>query len=87
MGHRAAAGVAGALRAAIAHQRGQLGGPPGASIGIAVLPDDAGTVQELIAASDAALYEAKTSGRGRVSVAGTRRNVDEAPSYVPDPRP
>ena len=87
VGHRAAAGVADALRAAIAHQHGLLGGPPGASIGIAVLPDDAGTVQDLIAASDAALYEAKTSGRGRVSVAGVRHNVDEVPSYVPDPRP
>ncbi|RSM55715.1 GGDEF domain-containing protein [Actinoplanes sp. ATCC 53533] len=87
VGHRAAADAADALRAAIAHQGGLLGGPPGVSIGIAVLPDDAGTVQELIAASDAALYEAKTSGRGRVSVAGVRHNVDEVPTYVPDPRP
>jgi len=87
VGHPAAAGVADALREAIAQQRGLLGGPPGASIGIAVLPDDAGTVQDLVAASDAALYEAKTSGRGRVSVAGDRHNVDEVPSYVPDPRP
>ena len=46
------------------------------SIGIAVLPDDAGTVEDLVAASDAALYDAKTSGRGRVSVAGARHNVD-----------
>jgi diguanylate cyclase (GGDEF)-like protein len=87
VGHRAAAGVADALRAAVAHQHDLLGGPPGVSIGIAVLPDDAGTMQELIAASDAALYEAKTSGRGRVSVAGARHNVDEVPTYVPDPRP
>jgi diguanylate cyclase (GGDEF)-like protein len=48
------------------------GGPPGVSLGVAVLPDDAVTVETLLAASDAALYQAKTSGRGRV-VAATRR--------------
>jgi GGDEF domain-containing protein len=45
------------------------GGPPGLSIGIAVLPDHAGTAKELVAASDSALYEAKTGGRGRTAVA------------------
>ncbi|WP_433718363.1 diguanylate cyclase [Actinoplanes sp. CA-051413] len=87
MGGRAAVGVADALRSAIADRTDLLGGPPGVSIGIAVLPGDAGTVEDLVAASDAALYQAKTSGRGRVSVAGERHNVDQVPSFVPDPRP
>jgi diguanylate cyclase (GGDEF)-like protein len=37
-----------------------------ASIGVATIPDDAGGVQELIAIADAALYEAKRSGKNRV---------------------
>jgi len=45
------------------------GGPPGLSIGVAVLPDHAGTAEELIAASDAALYDAKARGRGRTATA------------------
>jgi PleD family two-component response regulator len=56
------------------------------SIGLAVLPGDVRTVADLVAASDAALYQAKTSGRGRVSIAGERHNVDQVPSFVPDPR-
>ncbi|WP_250035186.1 GGDEF domain-containing protein [Paractinoplanes maris] len=44
-------------------------GPPGLSIGIAVLPDHASTADELRAASDAALYEAKQNGRGRTAMA------------------
>jgi len=57
-------------------------GPPGLSIGLAVLPDHASSVEELLAASDAALYEAKSRGRGRVAVAGdvARHNVDRIPS-------
>jgi diguanylate cyclase (GGDEF)-like protein len=84
---RAALGVADALRSAVADRHDLSGGPPSVSIGVAVLPGDAATVADLVAASDAALYDAKTSGRGRVSVAGDRHNVDRVPSYVPDPRP
>ncbi|MFI7540465.1 GGDEF domain-containing protein [Actinoplanes sp. NPDC049599] len=87
MGRRAAVGVADALRAAIADRHDLPGGPPGVSIGLAVLPGDVRTVADLVAASDAALYQAKTSGRGRVSVAGERHNVDRVPSFVPEPRP
>jgi diguanylate cyclase (GGDEF)-like protein len=57
-------------------------GPPGLSIGLAVLPDHANTVADLLAASDTALYEAKSRGRGQVAVAGdvARHNVDRIPS-------
>jgi diguanylate cyclase (GGDEF)-like protein len=59
--------VAEALRTAVGEISTLPGGPPGLSIGVAVLPDDADTVEALVTASDAALYEAKTNGRGRVS--------------------
>jgi diguanylate cyclase (GGDEF)-like protein len=73
---RAAVGVAGGLRAILAARTDLPGGPPGVSIGIAVLPGDAQDVDDLVAASDAALYEAKTSGRGRVATAGPPASVD-----------
>jgi diguanylate cyclase (GGDEF)-like protein len=83
----AAVGVADALRGAVAARTDLPGGAPGLSIGIAVMPGDADTIEELVAASDSALYEAKTAGRGRVSVAVPRHNVDRIPRYVPNPRP
>jgi diguanylate cyclase (GGDEF)-like protein len=43
-------------------------GPPGLSIGVASLPAHAATVDDLVRASDAALYTAKSNGRGRVAV-------------------
>jgi GGDEF domain-containing protein len=39
------------------------------SIGAATVPDDAHTSQELTAASDAALYKAKTNGRNQIASA------------------
>jgi diguanylate cyclase (GGDEF)-like protein len=70
--------VADALRDAIAASDGLPGGPPEVSIGLAVLPDDADTVEALRAASDAALYGAKMSGRGRT--ASARSVPVEAPA-------
>jgi diguanylate cyclase (GGDEF)-like protein len=82
---RTAVGVAEGLRAAVAARIDLPGGAPSLSIGIATLPGDVSNVEDLVAASDAALYEAKTSGRGRVSVADPRH--EPMASAVPDPRP
>ncbi|HEX5198876.1 diguanylate cyclase domain-containing protein [Paractinoplanes rhizophilus] len=71
------------VRAAVAAIGTLPGGPPGLSIGIALLPDHAGTAVELGAASDAALYEAKEGGRGRTAIAHPpppRHNVDQVPA-------
>jgi diguanylate cyclase (GGDEF)-like protein len=57
------------IRAAVGTVENLPGGPPGLSIGVAVLPDHAGSAVELGAASDAALYEAKQGGRGRTAMA------------------
>jgi len=59
--------VAEALRAAVGKIDSLPGGPPGLSIGIAVLPDDADTIETLVTASDAALYREKTRGRARIA--------------------
>jgi diguanylate cyclase (GGDEF)-like protein len=53
--------------------------PVGASIGVAVVPEDAETLAGALAIADAALYEAKRTGRNRV--------VDQAPSLVSDGMP
>jgi diguanylate cyclase (GGDEF)-like protein len=53
-------------------------GAPGLSVGVAVMPTHADTVDELVRASDKALYTAKSGGRGRVALAGTR-TVSPAP--------
>ena len=41
-----------------------------ASLGVATLPGDAATGDELMRAADRALYAAKAGGRDRVAVAG-----------------
>jgi diguanylate cyclase (GGDEF)-like protein len=82
---RGALRAAEALRETVAAVTGLPSGAPRLSIGVAVLPDHAATVDQLAGASDAALYDAKSRGRGRVAVAGepARHNVDRRPA--PDP--
>jgi diguanylate cyclase (GGDEF)-like protein len=72
--------VADALIETISAASGLPGGPPAVSIGLAVLPDDADTVDALRAASDAALYEAKVNGRGRVSPPASAVPVPAVPA-------
>jgi diguanylate cyclase (GGDEF)-like protein len=67
-----------ALRTAVAAIDVLPGGPPGVSIGVAVMPDDGATAEALVAASDAALYQAKTGGRGRVAMAYATVGVPQA---------
>ena len=47
------------------------GEPVGASIGIALFPDDAEDLQGLVAAADAAMYAAKRAGKNRFAFYGT----------------
>jgi diguanylate cyclase (GGDEF)-like protein len=69
-----------ALRDTVAATTGLPSGAPRLSIGVAVLPDHASTVTALAKASDTALYEAKSRGRGQVAVAGRpAQNVDRTP--------
>ncbi len=87
---QAAIEVAEALVAVVSASTDSPGGPPSLSVGVALFPADASTVEELITASDAALYEAKTSGRSRIAVAKGRQNVDHVPQInrlVPNQRP
>jgi diguanylate cyclase (GGDEF)-like protein len=82
--------VAEELRTLVAAGTGVPGGPPGLSIGVAVLPADAETIEGLLAASDAALYEAKVCGRGRVSSADTppsSAHDRRQPDLAADPGP
>jgi len=48
------------------------------SIGIGVFPDHGVSPRELMAAADAALYEAKRGGRDRVAVAAPKNTPDMA---------
>jgi diguanylate cyclase (GGDEF)-like protein len=54
-----------------ASARPVVGEPIGASIGIALFPDDAEDLQGLVAAADAAMYAAKRAGKNRFAFYGT----------------
>lgn len=86
--HAPAVATAEALTRAVAGRTDLLAGAPSVSVGVAFLPGDANTVEELVAASDAALYEAKTKGRGRVEVGAPRHHLDgDRPAVAVRPVP
>jgi len=68
LGASTAAGLAEQIRAQLAQQK-LAGGAVTLSIGVAEFPAHGASGDALIAAADAALYEAKRSGRDRVAVA------------------
>ena len=72
--HDDAIAVAQRARAAIAREVG--GAPVSISVGVATMPDNACDAERLLAAADAALYDAKRTGRDRVS--GSTRVGDHA---------
>jgi len=45
---------------------GRVLGPVTLSLGVALFPEDGGDLESLVRAADAALYEAKKTGRNRV---------------------
>ena len=54
---------------------GPADAPVTGSFGLAAWPEDGDTAAELIAAADAALYEAKRLGRNRIALAGVREPI------------
>ncbi|MFI7603026.1 diguanylate cyclase domain-containing protein [Actinoplanes sp. NPDC049681] len=84
MGGTPAAVVAEALARAVAATTDMRGGPLSLSIGVAALPGDAATAEDLVAASDAALYDAKASGRA--ASRWPRTAYGEIRNLLPDPR-
>ena len=66
-----AMGRANALRAAVYSESQMWGHQVTVSVGIATVPDSAGSVEELQIAADSALYRAKDAGRDRVFAAPT----------------
>ena len=67
--------VAERVRHEIARRVGEA--PVTISAGVATMPDNASDAERLMAAADAALYEAKRTGRDRV--AGSGRNLEVVP--------
>jgi diguanylate cyclase (GGDEF)-like protein len=72
----AAMAVAEQVRSAIAEIRATDVGQITASIGVAVLPDDAGDAVTLFRAADRALYSAKSNGRDRVETIAPMQSGD-----------
>jgi diguanylate cyclase (GGDEF)-like protein/PAS domain S-box-containing protein len=75
------------LRMALAAQPipvGELAVPVTASFGVAVMPKNGATSDELIRAADEAMYAAKQAGRNRVVVAPARKGPSLAAWRAPD---
>ena len=53
------------------------------SLGVATYPEDGSTVTSLLNASDAALYQAKASGRNRIATAKSAGMGGKSPAYLP----
>jgi diguanylate cyclase (GGDEF)-like protein len=66
-----------ALEQPVEHERSTL--RVGASVGIALFPDDAADPASLVREADAALYAAKRAGRGRWRRAGAAAGSGAAP--------
>jgi two-component system cell cycle response regulator len=84
-GPAAAAGVAERLRSAVGSHAVAVSAAIGeikvtVSIGVAIEERGRTTGQELLAAADAALYEAKRTGRNRVSIAPSPADVNAEPA-------
>ncbi|MBU5637600.1 sensor domain-containing diguanylate cyclase [Geomonas sp. Red69] len=58
-----------------------------ASLGVASFPEDGRTFNDLVHASDIALYEAKARGRNRIVAARTSSQSAESKHEAPEPRP
>jgi len=71
--------VAERVRNGIARAVGEA--PVTISAGVASVPDNASDAERLMAAADAALYDAKRTGRDRV--AGSGRNIEPVPAPAP----
>jgi diguanylate cyclase (GGDEF)-like protein len=71
-------------RAAIAPRQGAATAPLTISVGVASLPGDAGSAQELVARADRALYAAKSQGKNRVvPFSDERREHPRLPASLP----
>jgi diguanylate cyclase (GGDEF)-like protein len=74
-----AARVAERVRSGIARSVGEA--PVTISVGLATVPDNASDAERLMAAADAALYDAKRTGRDRVE--SSSRNLEAVPAPLP----
>jgi len=80
--------VAERIRLGVERERFQGAEGPGpgrltVSLGVATYPEDGSTVTSLLNASDAALYQAKASGRNRITAAKPVSPGDRWPAYLP----
>lgn len=64
-----------------------IDGPTTVTIGVAILPDHAGTARELIESANKAMYAAKEAGKNTVRLFGITRTAEATPSQAaPGPR-